>query len=180
MGQIKISSAVDIYRTFSENDVLITISGILPEGDLIAYQKDERTSYANGVPVLAVSGEDLIPRVLAVTALTARTTEAVDMGEGKKSHNPQRNGTFNTSLLKRGRKCLEDNPLNVIRISEIFNQMPIKMGKSEFSFDLIRCEWSEEFAKIEGDFITFKGLKIAVADVVAYFVKYCEEQTAKL
>lgn len=180
MGQIKISNAVDIYRTFGEGDTLITISGVLPDGDLIAYQKDERTSYANGIPVLAVAGEELVPRVLAVTALTARTTEVVDMGEGKKSHNPQRNGTFNVSLLKQGRKCLENNPLKAIRISEIYPQMPIKMGKSEFSFDLIRCEWSEESAKIEGDFIAFKGLKIAVADVVAYFAKYCEEQTAKL
>lgn len=180
MGQIKISNAVDIYRTFSENDVLITISGILPDGDLIAYQKDERTSYANGVPVLAVSGADLIPRVLAITALTARTTELVELVEGKKSHNPQRNGTFNVSLLKQGRKCLADNSLKVITISEIYPQMPIKMGKTEFSFDLIKCEWMEESAKIEGDFITFKGAKIAVAEVVAHFTKYCEEQTAKL
>lgn len=180
MGQIKISNSVDIYRTFSENDVLITISGVLPDGDLIAYQKDERTAYANGVPVLAVSGGELIPRVIAVTALTARTTELIELVDGKKSHNPQRNGTFNVSLLKRGRKCLEDNPLKVITISEIYPQMPIKMGKSEFSFDLIRCEWSEDAAKIEGDFITFKGLKIAVADVVAYFTRYCEEQTARL
>lgn len=180
MGQIKISNAVDIYRTFAEGDVLVTISGVLPDGDLIAYQKDERTAYANGVPVLAVSGEDLIPRVLAVTALTARTTEVVDMGEGKKSHNPQRNGTFNVSLLKQGRKCLENNQMKAIRISEIFNQMPIKMGKSEFSFDLIRCEWEEETAKIEDDTIVFGSAKIAIAEVVAHFAKYCEEQTAKL